>query len=425
MISLHEAQEYVLSNIRPLEPIQLPINQALGLLTAEELVSSLDVPGFDNTAVDGYAVHAADLLGASPTTPVVLQVSETIAAGTISTRPLESGQAVRIMTGAKIPSGADAVVMVEDTTGSPTATSVQVNASVGAGANIRRRGSDFRGGQPLLPKRSPVNPATIGVFASLGLEEVLVYPRPRVGVLSTGSELSIGGELSDGHIRDSNRPSLLAALTQLGAEPVDLGLVRDDRDALAAAFENAATTCDAIVTSGGVSVGDFDLTKVVLKELSHGSMRWMQIAIRPAKPFAFGLIGSTPLFALPGNPVSALVSFELLVGPALRTMMGSTLPFKSPVQARALELLRGSDDGRTSFIRTHAAIVDDELTIQSSGEQGSHVLSAMARANALAIIEPGEEVQKGELCPTLVLDQWQPYPASLSTEDINLSQTKE
>jgi molybdopterin molybdotransferase len=416
VISLQEAQEFVLSHIHPLSPRILPVSESLGLLLAHELTSTIDVPGFDNTAVDGYAVHSDDLAQASPENPVELKVSETVAAGTTTERVLESGWAVRIMTGAKLPNGADAVVMVEDTVGSPTASTVRVTSSIEVGANIRRRGSDFLQGQALLAELSPINPATVGVFASLGINALSVYPRPRVGVISTGSELSLEDELADGHIRDSNRPSLLASLALLGATPVDLGLVSDDRGALSAAFENAAATCDAVITSGGVSVGDFDLTKIVLEELSEGSMRWMQIAIRPAKPFAFGLIGSTPLFGLPGNPVSALVSFELLAAPALRMMMGSTVPFKATLIAEALESLHGSSDGRTSYLRGHTVVVDGRLTVRTTGEQGSHVLSAMGRSNALVIVEPDQTIQPGENCSIVTMDHWQasPMPPSRS-----------
>ncbi|MGC8481573.1 MAG: gephyrin-like molybdotransferase Glp, partial [Acidimicrobiales bacterium] len=294
--------------------------------------------------------------------------------------------------------GADAVVMVEDTDGrdAPDAESVAIYVSSSLGANIRRSGSDLSHGNELFPPGVTITPSMIGSLASVGLRNVPVYPRPRVGVISTGDELVEEGPLGPGKIRDSNRPSLLATLSVFGVEAVDLGLVRDDRDALAEAFTHAAATCDAVLTSGGVSVGDFDLTKVVLDQLSRGTMHWMQIAIRPAKPFAFGLIDGTPLFGLPGNPVSALVSFELLAAPALRKMMGRTTLQRELVLARAQDRFDDSPDGRTQYSRAIASTESGEFVVRSAGGQSSHMLSAMAQSNCLVVVPPGQSAAPGE-----------------------------
>lgn len=402
MIPLEQAQQYVLSRVGPLRPTAIEIGDALGLLTSIPLESYENVPPFDNTAVDGYAVIASDLASASTTVPVALTVRGTIPAGTVAQAPLEHGEAYRIMTGAKIPAGADAVVMVEDTEGSPDSPEVRVLRSIKAGDNIRLIGSDLVKGAQLFPSGTLINPSAIGVLASLGVRRVPVYPRPRVGVISTGSELTESETITEGMIRDSNRPSLLATLAQLGVTPIDLGLIHDDHASLATAFAKAASTCDAVVTTGGVSVGDFDLTKIVLDELSKGEMRWMQIAIRPAKPFAFGLINGTPLFGLPGNPVSALVSHELLAAPALRKMMGYRYPIRPMIMATTEDDFNNSSD-RDQYSRVSLSLKGDGFAARLAGGQGSHVLSAMAAADGLLLVPAGQRVARGDLAPVLPL----------------------
>ena len=264
----------------------------------------------------------------------------TIAAGAPPSIPVEPGQAVRIMTGAPLPAGTEAVVMVEDTEALNGGHRVRIGRSVSAGDAVRRAGDDVHRGDALFPAGTEIRPAVLGVLASVGIVSLPVVARARVGALSTGDELiEHGAPLAPGQIRESNRTMLLGALEQAGCIPVDLGLVRDDEAALEAALTEAATRCDAIVTSGGVSMGDFDIVKAVLDRVAR--MRWMQIAIRPAKPFAFGLLEgaerSVPVFGLPGNPVSSLVSFELLARPALRQMMGHAVIDRPRVRAVADE----------------------------------------------------------------------------------------
>jgi molybdenum cofactor synthesis domain-containing protein len=372
------------------------VREALGCVTADAVTAGEDVPPFANTAMDGFAVRAADTVSA----PVQLEVVGTLAAGAAPERPVGPGQAVRIMTGAPIPPGADAVVMVERTASSADGRSVTVEVQAAPGQHIREAGEDLRAGQEVFGPGTVLTPAHLGVLASLGLEQVPVFPPVRLGVLSTGDELVEGAvALRPGQIRDSNRPALLAVAQRAGCTPVDLGRVGDDEAALVAALERGLAGCDALVTSGGVSVGDFDYMKSVLDGM--GDMRWWQVAIKPAKPLAFGLVGDKPVFGLPGNPVSSLVSFELFARPALRRMMGHRDPLRPEVPAVADEPLRRRPDGKLHFVRVVAELADDGRThVRASGRQGSHLLAAMARANALALLPDGEGVAAGDTVRT-------------------------
>ncbi len=326
MLPLDDAIAHVLDRCRPLPPGPVPAAAAAGLVLAGDVVSAEAVPPFANTAMDGYAVRAADTAGAAPGTPVTLPVVAEVAAGHPADRPLGPGEAMRIFTGAPVPEGANAVVMVERTTRLDGGRAVGIEAAVEPGTHLRAAGEDLQPGERVFGPGDELTPARVGVLASLGIAEVIAHPRPRVGVLSTGDELVTGPEpLRPGQIRDSNRPTLLALVAQAGFEPVDLGHAPDDETAIAAAIERGAATCDAVLSSGGVSMGDIDLVKVVLDRM--GDMRWMQVAIRPAKPLAFGLVegpdgARVPVFGLPGNPVSSMVSFALFARPGLRRLAG-------------------------------------------------------------------------------------------------------
>lgn len=430
MIPLAEAQDYVLNKISRLQAAQTPLLEASGLVTAEPAVSPEPVPAWDNTAMDGFAVLSSDTSGASAETPVTLEVVGTIAAGALppDAPRVAAGKAVRIMTGAPIPEGADAVVQVElaepwnngkagnregniglgdkeqggnkQDTPISEATAIRLSQPVPSGTHIRRAGEDLKAGQTAVPANTALSPAHLGVLASIGVQEVAAFPRPRVAVFSTGDELvSGGGPLAVGQIRDSNRHSLLALLQDC-ADPVDGGVVPDDEAAIEEAFSRYAAECDAVITTGGVSMGDFDYVKVVLDRL--GDMRWMQIAIRPAKPLAFGTIGSTPIFGLPGNPVSCMVSFELFARPALRKMAGQAGLHRRRVTATAAEPLRRRPDGKTHFARVRWHWEDSGTggesagyIVSSAGGQGSHQLSAMADANGLAVLPDGDGIPEG------------------------------
>jgi len=408
LISLEAARRRVLAQCPPIRPRAVPLAEALGCATSVPIRAEEAVPPFDNTAVDGFAVRSAEVVGAAPDHPVHLRVIATIAAGAPPEPPVGPGQAVRILTGAPLPAGADAVVMIEDTDAwdgrsgreapGPTGSGqVAVRRSVAAGANLRRAGDDIAPGQEVFAAGTVLGAGHLGVLASLGLVRVPVYPRARVGVLSTGDELVPAGQpLGPGQIRDSNRTTLLALVAGANAEPVDLGSVPDDPDALTAALTDGVTRCDAILTSGGVSVGDFDYVKVVLDRLSGQTMQWMQVAIKPAKPFAFGTISGTPVFGLPGNPVSSMVGFEALARPALRQMMGHVDLGRTRVLAVADEGVRRRPDGKLHLVRVRGQWeADGRFHVRSSGGQESHLLRSMALANALAVVPDGDGVEAG------------------------------
>ncbi len=403
MISPEEARQHVLDRVPLLPPTEVPLTDAVGCVTAEAVTADDPIPSFDNTAMDGYAVRSADVSAASESSPVRLDVIGTLAAGTSERPEVGEGQAARIMTGAPVPPGADAIVMVEltDRDGDD---GVLVQNAVPEGNHIRRIGEDVQVGDEVVGVGTVLTPAHIGVLASVGRERVVVRRPPRVGVLSTGDELvTAPAPLAFGQIRDSNRPMLLAEVASSGFEAVNLGTVPDDEAFLTSTLQEAAADCDAIVTSGGVSVGDFDLMKQVLDRL--GDMAWMQITIRPAKPFAFGLVDGTPVFGLPGNPVSSLVSFELFARPALRSMMGHPRPDRPRVDAVADVDLRRRADGKTHFVRVAATHRDGAFHVTPVGGQGSHHLSAMAGANALAVVPDGEGVAAGERLAIIPLDE--------------------
>jgi molybdenum cofactor synthesis domain-containing protein len=395
----------VLERVHPLEPVRLRTIAGIGCVLAEPVSAPGDVPPFANTAMDGYAVRAADTAGASDAAPVVLPVVAEVAAGHPADRALQPGEAMRIFTGAPMPDGADAVLMVERTQRVDDGARVALQAEVAVGEAVRAAGDDLRAGDPVFSPGEAITPGHLGVLAGIGVTEVLAHPRPRVGVLSTGDELVESGRpLAPGQIRDSNRATLLALVAQNGWQAVDLGLIRDDEAAITTAITDGAATCDAVITSGGVSMGDIDLVKVVLERI--GDMRWMQIAIRPAKPFAFGLVGAhaTPVFGLPGNPVSSMVSFELLARPALRRLAGHADLLRPSVQAVAAEPFARRPDGKVHFVRVRAERdAEGVLHVRSAGGQGSHHLTAMAHAHGLLPLADGTGVAAGDPVRVLLL----------------------
>jgi molybdopterin molybdotransferase len=403
MISIDDARAFVLGQVRVLEAASAPLADSLGLVIAEDVTAGEDVPPFENTAVDGYAVRAADTALASAATPVEFDVVDEIPAGKAPSVPVGPGQAIRIMTGAPTPPGADAIVMVEDTERLEGGARVRVLRSVNVGDAYRPAGDDIEAGEFLFGVGTVIRPATLGVLASVNRREVLVIRRARVAVLSTGDELiDDGSPLAIGQIRESNKTMLTGMIAQAGCDVVDFGVVRDDEEALEGVLRRAASECDAIVTSGGVSMGDYDVVKAVLSRIAE--MTWMQIAIKPAKPFAFGLLDGTPIFGLPGNPVSSLVSFELLARPALRQMMGRTSVDRVRVLAIADDGLRRRPDGKVHYQRVHGAFgPDGRYHVVSKGPQGSHQLAATAAANALAEVLDGDGIAPGGDVEVLIL----------------------
>lgn len=403
MIPLGEARARVLRDCHLLPATEVPLAAARGLVTAVEVRTAEDVPPFANTAMDGYAVVAVDTTAATEASPVRLPVVGTVAAGSAGDVHVAAGTAARIMTGAPLPPGADAVVMVERCRPAPDGSSVEVTVEVPPGNHVRPAGDDLRAGDPVVAAGVELTAGHLGVLAGIGCTAVRVHRRARVGVMSTGDELVEGpGRLRPGQIRDANRHTLLALLAELGCEPVDLGIVPDTEDAITRAVEEGVATCDALVTSGGVSMGDFDYVKVVLDRL--GRADWMQVAIKPAKPLAFGMVDGTPVFGLPGNPVSSMVSFELFARPGLRRMMGHEGSGRLVVEAVAVDGFRRVPDGKTHFVRVQAAYGDDgRFHVRSAGGQGSHQLSAMAAASALAVVPDGEGVPEGGSVEAILL----------------------
>lgn len=305
MISLDEAQHYVRQTLTPLPPLELSLDDALGCGVVEELTARESVPGFLNTAMDRYALRSVDVSTGS----AQLRVTGSVMAGDVPAKRLMGGETMRVMTGAPVPDGADCVCMIEEVTVAPLEQSVTINHTIGIGENVRHPGEDVAIGQILVAPRNELRPTELGVLASQGFTSVRVHLRPRVGVLSTGNELADStGPLKSGKIRDINRPMLQALLSQSGFTPVDLGIIRDDQSALAGIFQKAVTECDAVISTGGVSVGDVDHVKTVITDLCGERARWMQVAIKPGKPITFGIAGArgTPVFGLPGNPVSTL-----------------------------------------------------------------------------------------------------------------------
>ncbi len=410
MLSLDDAWDHVRSHLPRLPEVTLPLDESVGLVLADPVTAPAPVPPFANSAVDGYAVRRADVDGAPDQgAGLVLDVVAESAAGHVVDVPVGPGQAVRIMTGAPVPDGADAVVMVEDTERLAGGRDrVRITRGGAAGDHVRPAGDDLRPGDVVVASGTVLTPAHVGLLATVGRTAVTVVRRPVVGVVSTGDELVPAGVApGPGQIHDSNRPQLLAAVAAAGFVPVDLGHVPDDDAAVEAVLLEGAATCDAVLTSGGVSMGDHDLVKVVLDRI--GDMRWMQVAIKPAKPFAFGLLpgpsGPVPVFGLPGNPVSSLVSFELFARPGVRTMMRHPRPGRRHVAATAGTDLRRRSDGKTHFVRV---VVDGDdrggLVVAPTSGQGSHQLTGLAGADGLAVLPDGDGVASGGSVVVMLLD---------------------
>ena len=404
MISLVEAQQIVIGGCEPAAPVMVDCESMSGRVVAQDIVATEFIPPFANTAVDGYAVRAQDVTTAG----VELEVLGVIGAGHVADYEIGVGQAARIMTGAPMPQGADAVVMIEDAT-ELSASRVRCNKPAKVGDAIREIGEDVRAGDVVFKTGALINSAGIGVLAGINARRVLSYPRLRVAMLSTGDELVIdGSELKPGQIRESNLTMLSAMISATGCEVINLGIVADDEAVLESKLREVATRCDAIVTSGGVGQGDFDVVKIVLSRIAD--MKWMQMAIKPAKPFAFGKLTTSdsrviPVFGLPGNPVSSMISFELLARPALRKIMGHTQNLMRPtVRAIVDAPMKRKQDGKIHFMRVFGEFAEDgRLHIRDTGPQGSHQLAATAQANGLAMVPDGQGLALGAEVEVMLL----------------------
>ncbi|WP_328377385.1 molybdopterin molybdotransferase MoeA [Streptomyces sp. NBC_00440] len=413
--SVDEHLDDILAAVRPLEPIELQLPDAQGCVLFEDVTVEISLPPFDNSSMDGYAVRTVDVEGASEEFPAVLTVIGDVAAGMAELPTVGPGEAARIMTGAPLPPGAQAVVPVEWTdggTGGGAATTmraasgapegasgeVRVYRQAGPGEHVRECGSDVRSGDLALEAGTVLGPPQIGLLAAIGRGSVRVRPRPRVVVMSTGSELTQPGEvLAEGQIYDSNSFALAAAARDAGAISYRVGAVTDDADALRATIEDQLVRADLLVTTGGVSVGAYDVVKEALSSVGdedeHGSgIDFRKLAMQPGKPQGFGSIGPdhTPLLALPGNPVSSYVSFELFVRPAIRALMGMKNVSRPTVRA-TLETGKAisSPAGRRQFLRGRYDA--EKGTVATVGGSGSHLIAALAHADCLLVI-PEETV---------------------------------
>jgi len=400
MVPLEDVQRAVLASCLPLAAVEIGLGTALGHVLAADVHAPDDLPPFANTAMDGFAVRSGDTSGA----PVELTVIGVLAAGSTTTSPVERGTAYQIMTGAPMPPGADGIAIVERTEPGASDGTVRILDPVQPGAFVRPAGSDLKRGDLAIAEGALIGPAHISLLASVGATIVKVYPRPRVGVLSTGDELAEATALLEaGQIRDSNRQGLLAALQRDGFEGVDLGVRRDDEAAITEAIRDGVERCDALLTSGGVSMGEFDFVKVALEKMVEGtgaSASQFKVAIRPAKPLSFAAVlagaRSVPVFGLPGNPVSSMVSYQVVALPALRRLAGHRSPIPHRLPAVAVDDFERRPDGKLHLMRVVAAMgPDGRIVVRSAGAQGSHQLAALVASNALALVPDGHGVRTG------------------------------
>ena len=392
MLSVTEARQRMLDTIPVLPTETREILNCTGHVLAAALHATENIPPFDNSAMDGYAVRAADVKNASEKNPTVLSVVETIAAGYAPTKQVAAGQAARIMTGAMMPEGADAVVMQEVT--QRDGDKVKIFESIDKTGNVRFTGESVAEGQQVMGKGKYLRPPEISMLASLNRPEVTVYRKPTVAIVSTGDELLLLGDaLEPGKIRESNRYGLYAQVEEAGGIPIDMGIAPDDEAEIERIFRAALAKADALITSGGVSVGEHDFVKSVLERL--GEINFWRVAMKPGKPQAYGIADGKPIFGLPGNPVSSLVVFELFVRPALLKMAGRTDLFRPTFKAVLAESVTNRD-GRVNYMRAILKVSDGEITAQTTGPQGSGILHSLVLANGLITIPTATTLQAGE-----------------------------
>ncbi len=406
LMPVEQALSNILEHFRPLEPELVSILDSLDRVLAEDVIADMDVPPFNNSAMDGYAVRAEDIATASSHRPVRLHVIGEVAAGYSATEPVTRGTAMRIMTGAPMPQGADTVVRFEETSegvsgrgANQGSKEVDILKAISRGENVRPAGEDIHRGEVVMPKGTQIRPSEIGVLASIGKKQVSVHRRPRVAVLATGDELvDVDEPVGPGKIRNSNEYANAAAVKRAGGIPIRLGIARDNIEDLTAKIRaGLEANADLFITSAGVSVGDYDMVKDVLS--AEGEINFWQVKMKPGKPLAFGILRQpggksgkgVPLLGLPGNPVSAMISFEVFARPAILTMLGKTR-FARPTVSAILQEDIVNNSNRRNFIRVHVSRREGVLVVSTTGEQGSGVLTSLSRANGLVAIP--EDVQK-------------------------------
>lgn len=401
MIQVQEALDKILTKIKFKGVEKVSLDEALGRVLAEDVVSRINNPPLDNSAMDGYALIAQDIQSATPDKPVKLEVVEEIAAGYTAKGTLKQGQAMRIMTGAPIPTGATAVLMQEDT--EKDGSSILCMDRADEEENIRKAGEDVKVGETVLKKGATLSPAHIGMMAVIGRSRIAVSQRPTVAILSTGDEILELDETPDGpQIFNSNGHMLAAQIKSAGGIPVYLGIAKDTEEDLMEKFK-WALKADIVVSSGGVSVGDYDLVKASLQKMGQEMLFW-KVAMKPGKPLAFGRIGETPIFGLPGNPVSSFVSFEQFVRPSLRKVLGCSDLSHKTVQAKLTRTIH-KKPGRLHFLSSIVSWADGEYTVTPAGAQGSGILKSAANANGLLIFPlEAEEIQQGQAVAVQLLE---------------------
>ena len=419
MLSVEEALQKILAEINVLEPETAPIIETLGKVLAEDIISDINVPPLDNSAMDGFAVRSEDTKGASGKTPITLKVTDTVLAGGISKNEVVPGTAIRIMTGAPIPSGADSIIQFEDTddqknkdaSSNQRAEQVSIFAETRPGQNVRLAGEDIAKGKTVLKKGITIRPAEIGLMASVGRSRVKVIRRPVVAILSTGDELiEVDKPLPEGKIHDSNACSITGLVKRYGGIPKMLGIARDNEKELVNKLKQAQDT-DMLLTTGGVSMGDYDLVKDIIAR--DGEMVFWKVRVKPGKPLAFGRIKSKdkngrvksiPHLGLPGNATSCMVSFELFVRPALLKMMGKQNLGKPSIDV-IIEDTIVNDAGRRIYDRAIIEKRNGHYYARLTGPQGSGILTSMSLANGLVVIpEETKKVNKGDTVRALMLD---------------------
>lgn len=407
MIKVNAALKTILGSVRNKGLEAVKLIAAVERVLSEDIYAKENIPAFDNSAMDGYAVKSLDTAGASGDKPKTLEVVSDLKAGDVPKKMLKNNQAIRIMTGAPIPSGADSVVMVEFTEKEHRAKStgqrVKVFQEVGRGENIRRKGEDIKKGEWVIPKGTLLNSGHIGILASLGRAKIKVAKRPRVAILATGDEVvDVDEKLEPGKIRSSNTYTLLSQVRECGGIPKNLGIAKDKPHSLEKKIKQGLD-CDIILTSGGVSVGDYDLVKDILAKMGT-NIRFWQVAMRPGKPLVFGTIKNKLVFGLPGNPVSSMVSFEFFVRPTILKMLGQKIDDRKEVSAILEEGLQ-KKKGVQYFLRAKTHWQEGSYFTRTTGPQGSGILKSMALANSLIILSEEQEfIRKGTRVTVRFLD---------------------
>lgn len=401
MITVEEALDQILSHIQPLGFEKVSLLEALGRVIAEDIYADRDIPPLDNSGMDGYAVRSEDLQNASSDHPVRLEVIEDLPAGFLSKKKVQKGQAIRIMTGAPIPKGADTVVPVEDTKQDDQF--VLIHTILPRDENIRKAGEDVKKGERVISRGDLIRPSEVGMLASVRRSFVSVFQRPLVAILCTGEELvDVDGNMDEVKIVSSNSYTLAAQVKDCGAIPIQLGIARDRKQEIEDRLRHGIRA-DVLIASAGVSVGDYDFVKDALKDLGMEMIFW-KVAMKPGKPLAFGKIQGKPVFGLPGNPVSSMVSFEQFVRPSLLKMMGHRQLFRPVIEAVLKEDIQ-KKPGRRHFIRASVSFERDHYAVRVTGAQGSGILRSMVRANGLIVIpEDREKVKAGEVVKVQLLE---------------------